>query len=107
MLAHRRGLRRRLQQLAVQPSRFCFWLQTFALEHRDARLIVPQRGSAASLLCVEPHERLVHRLQRRIEPEQFEADLYRRLDRIRSEMMAEQFAEGFYGQIVQSLPLRA
>ena len=49
----------------------------------------------------------MHRLLCWIECQQPEADAHRGLDRVRSDVMAEQLREDFHGQLAQSLPLGA
>src|SRR5947207_5531423 len=99
---------RRLKQLAIQPPRLRFRLEAqLTLEHPDARLVLAEGGSTPTLLRVELHERSMHRLLCWIECQQPEADAHRGLDRVRSDVMAEQLREDFHGQLAQSLPLGA
>ena len=76
---------RGLKDLLVEPlrRRLRFDAQ-LALQHGDADLVLPQRRAAPPLPRIQPHQRPVHRLLQRVEPEQSASRLNRLRARRRS-----------------------
>ena len=70
-----------LEKLAVELPGLSFGLDAeLALESFDARLVLSEGCAAPALTRVQAHERPVHRLLRRIQPEQPYGGLYRSID---------------------------
>jgi hypothetical protein len=94
------GLR---QQRSVQRARLRFGLDAELLAHDgETRLVLPQRGAAASLRGIEPHERAMNGLLQRVQSEQAHRRLNRALRRRRTHLQAEQSSERVDGLLAKT-----
>ena len=75
------------------------------MQHRDAFLVLPKRGRPAAGARVELHQRPVDRLLRRIQRQQSQRRLDRRLDELSPRLVLEQASEHSGGAGTQALAL--
>jgi hypothetical protein len=75
------------------------------LQRPDADLVLPKRGGSSTELDVETHDGAMHGLLKRVESEQAQRGLQRRLGRLRGALVKQELSERCERQLAQSLAL--